>query len=97
MERYKDLVFSIPLRYGAPQQDAADIFQAVWFDLFNELPPPDGEPAAAQWQHRRDDASRAARRRVRLARLLRLVEEEMRRVEDATFPAGRRAGPAKGV
>ena len=38
MERYKDLVFSIPLRYGAPQQDAADIFQAVWFDLFNELP-----------------------------------------------------------
>jgi hypothetical protein len=36
-------------------------------------------------------------RRVRLARLLRLVEEEMRRVEDATFPAGRRAGPAKGV
>jgi RNA polymerase sigma factor (sigma-70 family) len=38
VERYKDLVFSIPLRYGAPRQDAADIFQAVWLDLFNELP-----------------------------------------------------------
>jgi RNA polymerase sigma factor (sigma-70 family) len=38
VERYKDLVYSIPLRYGAPQQDAADIFQAVWLDLFNELP-----------------------------------------------------------
>jgi len=38
VERYKDLVFSIPLRYGAPQQDAADIFQAVWLDVFNELP-----------------------------------------------------------
>jgi len=38
VDRYKDLVFSIPLRYGAPQQDAADIFQAVWLDLFNELP-----------------------------------------------------------
>jgi RNA polymerase sigma factor (sigma-70 family) len=38
LDRYKDLVFSIPLRYGAPQQDAADIFQAVWLDLFNELP-----------------------------------------------------------
>jgi len=38
VDRYKDLVYSIPLRYGAPRQDAADIFQAVWLDLFNELP-----------------------------------------------------------
>ncbi len=38
MDRYKDLVYSIPLRYGAPRQDAADIFQAVWLDFFNELP-----------------------------------------------------------
>jgi RNA polymerase sigma factor (sigma-70 family) len=37
VDRYKDLVFAIPLRYGAPQQDAADIFQAVWLELFNEL------------------------------------------------------------
>jgi RNA polymerase sigma factor (sigma-70 family) len=26
------------MRYGAPPQDAADIFQAVCLDLFNELP-----------------------------------------------------------
>ena len=26
------------MRYGAPHQDAADIFQAVCLDLFNELP-----------------------------------------------------------
>lgn len=38
VDRYKDLVYSIPIRYGAPRQDAADIFQAVWLDLFNELP-----------------------------------------------------------
>jgi RNA polymerase sigma factor (sigma-70 family) len=38
VDRYKGLVYSIPIRHGAPQQDAADIFQAVWFDLFNELP-----------------------------------------------------------
>ena len=37
VDRYKDLVFAIPLRYGAPQQDAADIFQAVWLELFNEI------------------------------------------------------------
>ena len=38
LDRYKNLIFSIPLRYGTPQQDAADIFQAVCLDLFNELP-----------------------------------------------------------
>ena len=38
LERYKNLIYSIPVRYGAPHQDAADIFQAVCLDLFNELP-----------------------------------------------------------
>jgi RNA polymerase sigma factor (sigma-70 family) len=38
VDRYKKLVYSIPLKYGAPHQDAADIFQSVWLDLFNELP-----------------------------------------------------------
>ena len=38
LDRYKNLIYSIPLRYGAPPQDAADIFQAVCLDLFNELP-----------------------------------------------------------
>ena len=37
VERYKNLIYSIPLRYGAPPQDAADIFQAVCLDLFNEM------------------------------------------------------------
>jgi len=38
LERYKNLIYAIPLRYGTPHQDAADIFQAVCLDLFNELP-----------------------------------------------------------
>jgi RNA polymerase sigma factor (sigma-70 family) len=38
LDRYKNLIYSIPLRYGARHQDAADIFQAVCLDLFNELP-----------------------------------------------------------
>jgi RNA polymerase sigma factor (sigma-70 family) len=36
--KYKNLIYSIPLKYGAPPQDAADIFQAVCLELFNELP-----------------------------------------------------------
>jgi RNA polymerase sigma factor (sigma-70 family) len=37
VDRYKNLIYSIPIRYGLPQQDAGDIFQAVCLDLFNEL------------------------------------------------------------
>ena len=38
IDRYKNLIYSIPLRCGAPHQDAADIFQRVCLDLFHELP-----------------------------------------------------------
>jgi RNA polymerase sigma factor (sigma-70 family) len=38
VDRYKGLVYSIPMRYGAAPHDAADIFQAVCLDLFSELP-----------------------------------------------------------
>lgn len=37
VDRYKNLIYGIPIRYGLPPQDAADIFQAVCLDLFNEL------------------------------------------------------------
>ena len=38
IDRFKNLIYSIPLSYGVPHQDAADIFQRVCLDLFNELP-----------------------------------------------------------
>jgi RNA polymerase sigma factor (sigma-70 family) len=38
VNRYKNLIFAIPLRYGIGREDAADIFQSVCVDLFNELP-----------------------------------------------------------
>ena len=38
VDRYKNLIYSIALRYGAPHQEAADIFQQVCLDLFHELP-----------------------------------------------------------
>ena len=36
--RYKRLIYSIPIKYGASPDDAADVFQAVCVELFNELP-----------------------------------------------------------
>jgi RNA polymerase sigma factor (sigma-70 family) len=38
IEKYKDLIYAIPRRYGASPEDAADIFQSVCVDLFSELP-----------------------------------------------------------
>ena len=38
VNRYKSLVYSIALSYGADAEDASDIFQLVWLELFNELP-----------------------------------------------------------
>lgn len=35
--KYKNLIFSIPMKYGLSRDDAADIFQAVCLDLLNEL------------------------------------------------------------
>jgi RNA polymerase sigma factor (sigma-70 family) len=38
VDKYKHLIFSVPIRYGASREDAADIFQAVCLELFSELP-----------------------------------------------------------
>jgi len=38
IDRYKNLIFSIPVRYGFSQEDSADIFQSVCMDLLVELP-----------------------------------------------------------
>ncbi len=37
IDKYKNLIFSIPIRYGASSEDAADVFQAVCLELFSEL------------------------------------------------------------
>jgi RNA polymerase sigma factor (sigma-70 family) len=38
IDKYKHLIYSIPIRYGASPEDAADIFQSVCLELFSELP-----------------------------------------------------------
>jgi RNA polymerase sigma factor (sigma-70 family) len=38
IQKYKQLIYSIPRKYGAGPEDAADIFQAVCVELLAELP-----------------------------------------------------------
>jgi RNA polymerase sigma factor (sigma-70 family) len=47
--KYKNLIFSIPIRYGFSEDDAADIFQAVCMDLLTELPRLREPNALAGW------------------------------------------------
>ncbi|HJX84664.1 MAG TPA: sigma-70 family RNA polymerase sigma factor [Candidatus Angelobacter sp.] len=38
IDRYKNLIFSIPIKYGFSPEDAADVFQSVCLDFLRELP-----------------------------------------------------------
>ncbi|MFZ3363707.1 MAG: hypothetical protein WA153_09715, partial [Candidatus Acidiferrales bacterium] len=38
IDKYKNLIFSIPIKYGFSSDDATDIFQAVCVELLSELP-----------------------------------------------------------
>lgn len=37
VERYSRLVYSVPVRYQLPPEEAADVFQNVWLDLYRDL------------------------------------------------------------
>ena len=49
IEKYKNLIFSIPIRYGFSQDDSADIFQSVCMDLLADLPRIREPNALAGW------------------------------------------------
>jgi RNA polymerase sigma factor (sigma-70 family) len=49
IEKYKNLIFSIPIKFGLPREDAADIFQAVCMDLLSSLPQLREPKAVAKW------------------------------------------------
>lgn len=38
IDKYKNLIYSIPIKYGADREDAGDIFQSVCLELFSQLP-----------------------------------------------------------
>src|SRR5450759_1428361 len=37
VSKYKNLVYSVPMKYRMSAEDAADVFQSVWSELYNEL------------------------------------------------------------
>jgi RNA polymerase sigma factor (sigma-70 family) len=49
IDRYKRLIYSIPIKQGFAPDDAADIFQAVCVDLIAELPRLREPDALPQW------------------------------------------------
>lgn len=38
IEKYKALIYSVPVKYGLPQQEAAEVFQATCVELLQRLP-----------------------------------------------------------
>lgn len=38
IDKYKNLVYSVPRKYRMSSDDAADVFQAVWIEAYNDLP-----------------------------------------------------------
>ena len=49
IDRYKNLIFSIPIRYGFSREEAADIFQAVCLDLVQSLSKVKDSKALPKW------------------------------------------------
>ena len=49
IEKYKNLIFSVPIKFGVPHHDAADIFQAVCLDLLTGLPALREPKALPKW------------------------------------------------
>jgi RNA polymerase sigma factor (sigma-70 family) len=49
LEKYKNLIFSIPVKHRIPQADAAEIFQAVCAELLSEMPKLRDPQALSGW------------------------------------------------
>ena len=49
IDKYKNLIFSIPIKYGFGSEDAAEIFQAVCLSLLRELSQLREPQALAAW------------------------------------------------
>jgi RNA polymerase sigma factor (sigma-70 family) len=49
IDKYKNLIFSIPIRYGLSRDEAADIFQSVCLDLIQDLPKVKDPKALPKW------------------------------------------------
>jgi RNA polymerase sigma factor (sigma-70 family) len=95
ISKYKNLIFSIPMKYGFSTEDSTDIFQGVCLDLLSELPKLRKVKALPKWimqvtahecfhrkqQERRTEISDPADDRLELSTPPR-AEEILREAED---------------
>jgi RNA polymerase sigma factor (sigma-70 family) len=49
LDKYKNLIFSIPIKYGFSPDDATDIFQSVCLELLSQLPNLRNPQALPKW------------------------------------------------
>lgn len=49
VDKYKNLVYSIVMKYRVTQEEAADIFQMVWLEAYNDLPKLRKKDALKPW------------------------------------------------
>jgi RNA polymerase sigma factor (sigma-70 family) len=49
VDKYKNLIFSIPIRYGLSREEASDIFQSVCLELIQALPKLKDPKALPKW------------------------------------------------
>jgi RNA polymerase sigma factor (sigma-70 family) len=49
IDKYKNLIYSIPVKYGFPADEASDIFQSVCLELLAELPKLRKPQALPKW------------------------------------------------
>ncbi|HTR67498.1 MAG TPA: sigma-70 family RNA polymerase sigma factor [Terriglobales bacterium] len=49
IDKYKNLIFSVPLKFGLSREDAADVFQSVCLDLLTDLPQLREPKALPKW------------------------------------------------
>jgi len=91
IEKYKNLIFSIPIKFGLPREDAADIFQAVCVDLLSSLPKLREPRALAKWlmQTSLHKCLRSKKDRLNLVDDLEVLD---RRREDERNPSARASG-----
>ena len=49
VDKYKNLVYNIILKYRADPEEAADLFQTVWLEAYNDLPKLRKKSAVKSW------------------------------------------------
>jgi RNA polymerase sigma factor (sigma-70 family) len=84
VNKYRPLVLSVPRRYGATPEDAADVFQTVCIELFRALPRLRNAESVRSWLMKVASHEASRWKQARHRKLLRDVED----IEDLADTGG---------